>query len=86
MPKKRRSKKNPPRTISTRSFKPNTESLNKLTNLPELPHSTGVQSNMTANSSSATNNLFQENLLGYGQDKNCISMVLRTNLKVGRQG
>ena len=63
MTKGHRYKKKPPRTISTRSFKPNTDLLNKLTNSPELPHSTGMQSSMTANSSSATNNLFPENSL-----------------------
>ena len=58
----RKYKKKPQRTIITRSFKPNTDLLN---NTSELPHSTGMQSNMAANSSSASNH-FQENFSGYG--------------------
>ena len=60
----RRYKKRPQRTITTRAFKSNTDLLNKLTNSDQLPHSTEMQSNMAANSSSANNNQFQENLIG----------------------
>ena len=69
MTKSRRYKNKPQRTISTRSFKPNTDLLNKLTNTPQVPHSIEMQSNMAVNSSSADNNQFHENLLGYGSDK-----------------
>ena len=62
----RKYKKKPQRTITTRSFKPNTDLLNKLTNSSELPHSTGMQSNMAVNSSSASNNHFHEIFSGYG--------------------
>ena len=62
----RKYKKKPQRTIITRSFKPNTDLLNKLTNSSELPHSTGMQSNMAVNSSSASNNHFHEISSGYG--------------------
>ena len=64
MTKERKYKKRPLRTISTRSFKPNTDLLNKLTNSSQVPHSTGMQSNMTANSSSVDNNQFHESMIG----------------------
>ena len=63
----RKYKKKPQRTITTRSFKPNTDLLNKLTNSSELPHSTGMQSNMAVNSSSASNNHFHEISSEYDQ-------------------
>ena len=54
MTKARRYKNKPQRTISTRSFNPNFDLLNKLTNSSEIPDSTeSLQSNMAGNSSSA---------------------------------
>ena len=63
MTKTERNKFKSKRTISTRSFKANTDLLNKLINTSEVPHST-VSSplNMSTSNSSAT----AEAVIGYG--------------------
>ena len=55
----RRYKNKPQRTIITRSFKPSTDLLNKLTNSSQVPDSTeSVQPNMAVNSSSVNDNQY----------------------------
>ena len=79
----RKYKKKPQRTITTRSFKPNTDLLNKLTNSSELPHSTGMQSNMAVNSSSASNNHFHEIFSLSPQENYFYGFSARQGLTVG---
>ena len=78
-----RYKTRPQRTIITRSFNPNIDLLNKLTNSSEIPDSTeSLQPIMAATSSSALNNNQNiEKMTGYGPDKKLHFFGVRDEFK-----